>query len=127
MPATALFPDLEVALAELVAPLVPDGNVNDNTPNDLDQRLPFIRLSGFAGDDDGWSQHVVVDVDVFTASRADGRALAEQIHQLFLSGPHVLTDCVIDWIRTVQTPARAQWDNTDLTRFTGTYRVTTRR
>lgn len=121
------FPDLEAAVAELLAPLVPDGHVNDSTPADLEARLPFLRMSAFAGSDDNWTDEAVMDVDSFAANRSDARDLAEAARQLLNAAPHHLTAVVIDRCQTVQRPSRTPWDNPAVHRFTGTYRITARR
>lgn len=121
----APFPDVEVAVLDLLAPTFP--NNGTVTPADFTGLLPFVRVNRYGGTDDRFADAASVSVDVFSDHRTGARDGAEQIRQLFLAGPHAVAGAVLDRVTTASAPVEAPWDNAAIRRWTATYRVVVRR
>jgi hypothetical protein len=67
------------------------------TPDtDLQTKLPFIRVGRVGGAPARGSEHTdrpVVDVDVFSSTRAEAKLMSNEILQLLLSAPHPIDNC----------------------------------
>lgn len=96
------------------------------TPADLEQRLPVVRVQRLGGPDERFAQYPRVAVDVFTATADQGRTLAGQIADalLFLRGP--VGGAVIRGVRCDSGPARMPWANESIHRRGATYTVSLR-
>jgi hypothetical protein len=121
----APFPDVEVAVLDLLAATFP--NNGTVTPADFTDVLPFVRVNRYGGTDDRITDAASVAVDVFSDHRSGARDGAEQVRQLLLAGPHAVDGAVLDRVTTVSAPVEASWDNPAIRRWTATYRVTARR
>lgn len=131
-PAREDFPDLEVALLDWLedgrfSELAGGGHVGTETPSDLDTRFPFVRVVALDGQDDGITDRAAVDVDVFSATRAQARALAERIRTSLTVYPPVVGDVVIDSVFTEVRPRRLPWPDENTRRWGATYRISARR
>jgi hypothetical protein len=132
MPELAPFIDVEHALMDLFADLVDDpADVVTVLPNDLQARLAVdrqvIRVRVIGGSDDRISDHPRVDVEVFGATRAVAKPLAETIRQRLISGGHRTAHGVIDHATTEVGPQETPYDDPDVRRWSATYRLSTRR
>lgn len=96
------------------------------TPADLEQRLPVVRVQRLGGLDERFGQHPRVAVDVFTATADQGRTLAGQIADAlhFLHGP--VGGAIIRSVRCDSGPARQPWANDAVHRRGATYTVSLR-
>lgn len=132
MPEFAAFIDIEYALMDLFADLVADpADVVTVIPDDLQSRLAadrhVIRVRCIGGSDDRISDHPRVDVEVFGATRAVAKPLAETIRQRLISGGHRTAHGVIDRATTEVGPQEIPYEDPDVRRWSATYRLSTRR
>ncbi|WP_242882583.1 tail completion protein gp17 [Actinomadura litoris] len=118
------FPDLERALIDILSPIA---SAYTFTASDLQEHLPAIRVRRIGGSDDRITDTGRVDVDVYAATRAAAHALAEQVRQLLLAGPHVLPGGVIDRVVTEAAPHAVTHPDPATRQVTATYRATARR
>ncbi|MGH3437086.1 MAG: hypothetical protein ACRDRL_28980 [Sciscionella sp.] len=113
-------PHVETVLHDWLAPAFPAARVCTETPADLADVLPCLRVVGIGGSGDAYgfdSPHV--DVDVFAATRSAARDLAQQVswsllHDLpgqMVAGTFVLS--ASEFLAPTWTP----YDNTTLRRF----------
>jgi hypothetical protein len=96
------------------------------TPADLEKRLPVIRVERGGGDDDRFSGHPRVFVDVFAATADEARTLANTVRDalLFLRGP--VNGAVIRSVRCDSGPSRQPWVSEAVHRRGATYTVSLR-
>lgn len=128
MPATPdrPFPDVEVALCDLIETLHPDLVGRTGTVGPPDDEL-FVQASLGGGADDGLTDESIVNVAVFAPTRSHAYAMAEVIRQAITRGPLIVGPVVIDRVTTEVKPRRLPWDNTSIRRIEATYRVSARR
>ncbi|MFJ3588577.1 hypothetical protein ACIQUY_04715 [Streptomyces sp. NPDC090231] len=96
------------------------------TPADLEDQLPVIRVERIGGLDDRFSLHPRVAVDVFAATADEARTLATSVRDalVFLSGP--VNGAVIRSVRCDAGPTRQPWANEAIHRRGATYTVSLR-
>ncbi|GAA3018357.1 hypothetical protein Sfulv_55220 [Streptomyces fulvorobeus] len=96
------------------------------TPADLEQHLPVIRVERIGGADDRFSLHPRVAVDVFAATADEARTLANSVRDalIFLRGP--VGDAVIRSVDCGAGPSRQPWANEAIHRRGATYTVSLR-
>lgn len=95
------FRDLERVVGDLVGDLGTPGN---QTPADLTDHLPFVRIQRIGGDGDQLTDRSRLTIDVYAASATAAKTTAETIRQRLLDapypidrtvtevGPHIITD-----------------------------------
>lgn len=121
------YPDVEVALVDLLGDLA-SGGAGTVTPPDLQDSMPFLRIKRFGGTDDLWTDAALVSVDAFASTRTAAFDLAESVRQRLLTFPHVTAEGTIDRTTTATGPNEVGWsDDQTVRRFTASYRVTVRR
>lgn len=96
------------------------------TPPDLEDRLPVIRVERLGGPDGRFGAHPRVAVDVFAATADEARTLAGAVRDelLFLRGTH--GTAVIRGVRCDSGPSRLPWANPAVHRRGATYTVSLR-
>lgn len=96
------------------------------TPADLEQQLPVIRVERIGGPDERFSMHPRVAVDVFAATADEARTLANSVRDalVFLSGP--VNGAVVRSVRCDAGPSRQPWANEAVHRRGATYTVSLR-
>ncbi|WP_329168294.1 hypothetical protein OG709_29860 [Streptomyces sp. NBC_01267] len=96
------------------------------TPADLEQRLPVIRVERLGGSDDRFTRRPTVAVDVFAATADEARSLADCVRDalVFLTGP--VNGAVIRSVRCDAGPSRQPWANEAIHRRGATYTVSLR-
>lgn len=119
----APFPDIELAVVDLLALLANAGTV---TPADLQARLPFHKVHRFGGSDDRITDTARVDVDTFAADHS-GRVAAEAVRQVLLAGPHRVGAVVLDRVLTASAPVEVPYGGTGVRRWTASYQISARR
>lgn len=121
------FPDINRVLAAAMEVWV-DGDTNrtgPSTPEDLQLRLPFIRVMKTGGGRDRLSDSAVVMVDVFAASYSEAESLSERIAQWLCGPPPPVA--ILDRVEPEISPREMQWGDERIYRFQAQYLVVTRR
>lgn len=131
------FPDSEKILIlgleeefNELAQEVADGtlHVDTETPADLENVLPFVRVGRVAGTDDRFTDRAIMDVEVFAGTRQAAYDLSEAIRTWLLAAPHRVGGVgIIDKAFTEVGPRSLPWDNENVRRRGATYRISTRR
>lgn len=118
--------DIEAVLAPWAEATFPNVFGCAETPPDLENRLPVVRVGRVGGADERFSQHPRVTVDVFTATADEARTLANSVRDalVFLSGP--VNGAVVRGVRCDSGPMRTPWENPDIYRRSATYTVSLR-
>jgi len=119
--------DIELELISRCTARFPDAVVRDELDNKLLNELPTIQINQIpAGDDDGIRlARMLVDIDVYAATRADAIALSKEVHEWVtgeLRGSHGDT-IVIGRTGAVTLPAIRPYENTSLRRVGATYEI----
>ncbi|MCX5598456.1 hypothetical protein OOK29_09925 [Streptomyces phaeochromogenes] len=119
--------DIELELISRGTARFPDAVVRDELDNNLLNELPTIQINQLpAGGDDGIRlARMLVDINVYAATRADAITLARQVHTWVtaeLRGSHGAT---IVFARTgaITLPAERPYTNTELRRVGATYEI----
>ncbi|MFF0166841.1 hypothetical protein [Streptomyces prasinus] len=123
---TALV-DIELELITRGTARFPQAVVRDELDNRLLEELPTIQINQLpAGDDDGLRlARMLVDIDVYAASRAEAIVLASDVHAWVtreLRGSHSST-MVIGRTGAITLPAIRPYENTALRRAGATYEL----
>lgn len=121
------FPDVQRLLVDALVVLVPgQAHTGIETPADLEQVLPFIRVRRNGGARDRFSDRATVDVDVFAATYREAELLAERVAQLLCGPPPPVA--VFDAVEVANPPQELPWNELRTTRrFGAAYWVITRR
>lgn len=121
------FPDAQRLLIDALVVLVPSvDRTGAETPANLADVLPFIRVRRAGGRRDLITDRATVDIDVFAASYTAGELLAERV-ALYLCGPPPPV-AVFDRIECLIAPQELPWgDGRGVHRFGTTYSVSSRR
>lgn len=119
--------DVELELITRGAVRFPTAVVRDELDNNLLNELPTIQINQIpGGDDDGIRLgRMLVDIDVYAATRAAAIALAKDAHQWMtgeLRGSHSET-VVFGRITALTLPAVRPYENVGLRRVGATYEV----
>ncbi|GGY88546.1 hypothetical protein CP967_31115 [Streptomyces nitrosporeus] len=96
------------------------------TPADLEDSLPMIRVERGGGGDGRFSLHPQVYVDVFAATADEARTLSNSVRDalVFLRGP--VNGAVVREVRCDAGPSRQPWANETIYRRGATYTVSLR-
>ena len=118
------YRNVEQVALDVCADLFAADHLGTSTPDNLEQRLPFLRVRRIGGyDADPFTDRARISVDVFAGSYADGVAKAEAVRQRYRSGPYPF-----DRVDTVTGPVETPWsDGSDVRRWTATYLMSSRR
>lgn len=121
---TALV-DIELELITRAAARFPDAVVRDELDNNLLGELPTIQIQQIpGGDDDGLKLgRMLVDIDVYAATRAAAISLAHEVHA-WVTGELRSTasdTAVIGRTGGLTLPAPRPYENTGLRRVGATY------
>ena len=120
------FPDIQRVLVTLARTVEGVAAAGTETPADLQQRLPFVRVARIGGPRTSTLDSPTVDVDVFASTYAVGQSLAGRVSDLFLSAPHVAGGALIDTAASITGPVEVPWADPGVRRFLATYRFTLR-
>jgi hypothetical protein len=122
------YPDVEAKMAAALEQFVVAGRVGTETPADLAQKLPFIRVTRRGGSDNGVTDRARIDVEVFAATRAIGYPLIEKIRQHLIQTSAYRADDPFDVVRCDVGPQELPWgDGRTVRRWTTSYSVSSRR
>lgn len=87
----------------------------------------FCRVTDIGGNDDGLTDHPLIDVDILGPTYALTRDLAFNIQARLLGYPWRAGSTVIDKVRTAMRPHPVPWGDERIHRFYGSYTVSARR
>lgn len=122
-----MYADVELLLTAFIKLKRPAVHVCTELPANLADVLPVAQVHRIAGgDSDIVLDGAIVDVDAFAVDRAAARLLGEQIRsdfRLALSG-YMSGGAVVSNVETINGPYWVPYDNTNLRRYTSSYRVT---
>lgn len=123
----AVIVDIEGELIPRGQARFPDAVVRDELDNNLLNELPTIQIRQVPGGDiaAGRLARMLVDIDVYAATRADAIALAGEVLgwvELELRGSTTET-LVIGLAGAISLPAERPYENTALRRVGGTYEI----
>lgn len=121
------FPDVQAVLVAVLADLAAADRVGVETPPDLEQRLPFIRVARIpGGSSTDVNDYARVQVDVLGATYAEVEPLTERVRQ-FLTGPPIRSGpAVLDRVSYESGPHEAVWSPT-VRRMSAIYLIVSRR
>ena len=123
---TALV-DIELELITRGTVRFPQAVVRDELDNRLLEELPTIQINQIpAGDDDGMRlARMLVDIDVYAATRADAITLAREVHAWVTGELRGSSSGGLVFGRTgaVTLPAIRPYENTALRRAGATYEI----
>lgn len=122
------FPDMQRIIADVLvdAGLLAEGRTGALTPDNLQDVLPYARVTRIGGGSDLLNDSATVDVDLFASSYADGELLAERIRQLLVGPPP--PHAGLDRAECVSGPRELPWDDrAAVRRFGASYLVVARR
>lgn len=119
--------DIELELITRGTDRFPDATVRDELDNNLLNELPTIQINQIpAGDDDGVRlARMLVDINVYAATRAAAITLARDVHA-WMTGelPGTYSDTVVfGRIGALALPGHRSYENTSLRRVGATYAV----
>ncbi|HEX8632240.1 MAG TPA: hypothetical protein VF755_29125 [Catenuloplanes sp.] len=120
------FPDAQVLLAEVLLPLVGAGRVGSQTPPNLQQALPFIRVVRAGGRSDRLCDFARVEVDVFHRTYAEGSALAGDVQEFLTTQRLRSPTGLVDRVAVEVAPVEVPWAS-GVRRFGARYLIVTRR
>jgi hypothetical protein len=122
-----VFPDVQDLLVDAMAVWVggDTDRVDSETPDNLQQMLPFIRVVKMGGGRSRISDYPSVSVDVFAATYSEAFRLAERIDQWLAGPPPPLPS--LDRVVHDVAPREMDWPDPDIRRFQAQYTVVTRR
>lgn len=116
------YPEAEAVLVTALAAHFTSARVVTETPSNLADVLPCVRVTRFAGtSDDIWTfDNPSVDFDCYAATRTAARTLAYQVRTYIrsvLPGTTV-AGAFVAKAQDIQGPVWTPYDNTSLRRFT---------
>lgn len=102
--------------------------VSVSTPGDLEEKLPFYRVTLVRGSDDGLTDSSVVDLECFGATRSMASDDAERMRRVMhsLAGRADMEGNLVDTVSTVGRPVWFDYRNPNIQRYLATYEVQTR-
>lgn len=131
------YPDTAEALMLLVEEWFPDefAPLADGTfrtgrvfPPNVQDMLPFCRVTDIGGNDDGITDRPLIDVDIMAATFKQARDLAVGVQARVLGCPwRASNGVVLDRARTAMRPHDVPWDDDNVFRFYGSYIISARR
>lgn len=120
------FPDVQRILVDSLTVLAGVGHVAIETPANLADLMPFVRVVRTGGSASWVSAVPHVDVDVFAGSYLAAEQLAEQIRE-YLVGPPP-GPVLLDRVDCTLLPRELPWDDDGLVRrFGAEFDITVRR
>lgn len=121
------FPDIHVLLIEVLTPFVGVDRVGTQTPADLGQRLPFIRVNRTGGYSDRLGDYARVDIDTFHRTYVDAERLTARVHEHLITGRLRASNGRVDRVGVDLAPIEAPWATSGVRRFTARYLLVCRR
>lgn len=125
-PVQARFADIDVLLVLLLQDLAGgEDHCDTETPDDLLERLPFLRCRKVDGDRDRLFDRPIVEIDVFGLTRAVAQPLSEVVFEFLLRVPS--PSQAIDRTYCNPSPRELPWGDGRIRRWSATYAFDLRR
>lgn len=125
------YPDAELVLMDLLKPVAAPGTTVTHT--DQNVTVPCILIQRTGGPDDGVTDHAIIQVNTYGATRALAWQLYRDVQQVILaacgtivSGDFV-TNVLIDYTETISSGKQVPYINPDIRFIVAEYRVDLRR
>lgn len=120
------FPNIERLLAEILAPHVGgEDHVGNETPDNLVEMMPFIRIERVAGGRGRIYDYPVVEIDWFYPDEIVGQPAVSDSVDFLLSNPPPHPS--LDTVDCDPGPRELPWDNEQVRHWGATFFFTTRR
>ena len=102
--------------------------VSTSTPGNLEDVLPYYRLTTVRGSDDGLTDSAIVDIEVFHRTRSEAADEAERIRSvvLDLGGRADSEGHLVDQVTTSGRPIWLDYRNAAIHRYVASYEISTR-
>lgn len=122
-----MYADVEQVLVAYLPAAIPSLTASVETPNTLLQSLPFVQVTRIGGGDDYITDSAIVDLDIFSTSRANASALARLVHDAMMHLRHTAVGGVlIDHVETETGPMWVNYQDENVQRYVSTYRIESR-
>lgn len=125
-PAVARFANINHLLVYLLEDLAGgEEHCDSETPADLYDRLPFIRVRKVDGDRDRLFDRPIVEIDAFALTELQGQQLGDEIFEYLMRvpSPHPAIDATF----CSPSPRELPWADERIRRFSATYAFDLRR
>lgn len=119
------YPDVQRLLVDELEGLAGAGRTGIETPVNLADVLPFVRVMRVGGFSDRLNDRATVDVDVFSSTYTAGELLAERVRQHLVGPPPPVV--LLDRVDCEIAPRELPWGDGTVRRWNATYLVTSRR
>lgn len=124
-PTDRRFPDVVRLLVTALEALHDPARTGPETPENLQQLLPFVRVQRIGGGRDRLNDFPTVSVDVFADSYSVAEALADDVDQWLTGPPPPLPE--LDRAIHDIAPRRLPWGDERIFRFQSQYTIVARR
>jgi hypothetical protein len=120
-----VFPDVQRLLVEELAVWVGGDHVDTETPEDLQDQMPFIRVERVGGGRDRISDAPTVELQFYAATYAEVQPLAERVTEWLCGPPPPISR--LDRVLCTSAPVEVPYGDERIRRMVATYQITTRR
>lgn len=120
-----VFPDVQRLLVAALGVWVGDDHVDTETPDDLQDQLPFIRVERVGGGRDRISDSPTVELQFYASTYADVQPLAESVSEWLCGPPAPLPQ--LDRVLCTSAPVEIPYGDERIRRMVATFQLTTRR
>lgn len=124
-PTNRRFPDVVRLLVSALETVHDPARTGPETPENLQELLPFVRVQRIGGSRDRLNDFPTVSVDVFAGSYSVAEALADDVDQWLTGPPPPLPE--LDRATHDVAPRRLPWGDERIFRFQAQYTITARR
>lgn len=119
------FLDVQAVLVDELEALVGTGHTGVETPANLADVLPFVRIRRTGGPSDRLNDYASIDIDVFAALYTAAELLAERVRQHLCGPPPPVS--TLDRIDCDIGPRELPWGDGTVRRWGASYSVVSRR
>lgn len=120
-----VFPDVQRLLVERLAVWVGEDYVDTETPDDLQQQLPFIRVERVGGGRDRISDTSTVELQFYASTYAEVHPLAERVCEWLCGPPPPIPQ--LDRVLCTSAPVEIPYGDERIRRLVANFQLTTRR
>jgi hypothetical protein len=120
-----VFPDVQRLLVDQLGVWVGDDHVDTETPENLQDQLPFIRVERVGGGRDRISDSPAVELQFFAGTYAEVQPLAEKVCEWLCGPPAPISQ--LDRVLCTSAPVEIPYGDERIRRMVATFQLTTRR